>query len=131
MESMRRGNIVGWGVALLLLGARVASAGGLGIALDGFLATFLTFVTGLGIIIFMLGLGSYTYQWISVPHSPLLGNSLTMMVLGGIFGGGPIIATQLGLLSGAVLPGSAETVTEACNRCLAAWPLLAWLNTPT
>jgi hypothetical protein len=81
-----------------------AFAGGLGIPLDGFLTTFLTFVTGLGTLIFLLGLGSYVYQWISVPHSPLLGNSLTMMVLGGLFGGGPVIATQLGLLAGAVLP---------------------------
>jgi hypothetical protein len=34
----------------------------------------------------------------------LLGNSLTMMVLGGIFGGGPLIATQLGMIAGAVIP---------------------------
>jgi hypothetical protein len=93
-----------WGVVLLVLSVRWASAGGLGIPLDAFLATFLLFVTGLGTIIFLLGLGSYVYQWISVPHSPLLGNSLTMMVLGGLFGGGPVIATQLGLLAGAVLP---------------------------
>jgi hypothetical protein len=92
-------------VVLIMLGlTRLAYAGGLGIALDGFLATFTLFVTGLGTLIFLLGLGSYVYQWISVPHSPLLGNSLTMMVLGGLFGGGPIIATQLGLVAGAVLP---------------------------
>lgn len=97
-------NAVSWGVALTLLSVKVASAGGLGIALDGFLITFMTFVTGLGTLIFLLGLGSYVYQWISVPHSPLLGNSLTMMVLGGLFGGGTVIATQLGLLQGAVLP---------------------------
>jgi hypothetical protein len=101
---MRTRNVVGWGVVMLLLSARFASAGGLGIPLDAFLATFVLFVTGLGTLIFLLGLGSYVYQWISVPHSPLLGNSLTMMVLGGLFGGGPIIATQLGLLTGAVLP---------------------------
>jgi hypothetical protein len=89
-------------VSILLV--KSAIAGGLGIPLDGFLTTFLTFVTGLGSLIFMLGLGSYVYQWISVPHSPLLGNSLTMMVLGGIFGGGPLIATQLGMLAGAVIP---------------------------
>jgi len=99
---VRRG--VGWGSVLLVVSVRLASAGGLGIPLDGFLTTFVTFVTGLGTLIFLLGLGSYVYQWISVPHSPLLGNSLTMMVLGGLFGGGPIIATQLGLLAGAVLP---------------------------
>jgi hypothetical protein len=101
---MRARNIVSWGVVCLLLGAQVASAGGLGIALDAFLSTFLLFVTGLGTIIFLLGLGSYVYQWISVPHSPLLGNSLTMMVLGGLFGGGTVIATQLGLIQGALLP---------------------------
>lgn len=98
-------NRVGAGVMMLmLLLAQAATAGGLGIALDGFLTTFMTFVIGLGTIIFLLGLGSYVYQWISVPHSPLLGNSLTMMVLGGLFGGGPVIATQLGLIAGAVLP---------------------------
>jgi hypothetical protein len=101
---MRTRHVISWGLVLLLLSARFASAGGLGIPLDGFLTTFVTFVTGLGTLIFLLGLGSYVYQWISVPHSPLLGNSLTMMVLGGLFGGGPIIATQLGLLAGAVLP---------------------------
>jgi hypothetical protein len=101
---MRTRNIMSWGLVLLVLSARFASAGGLGIPLDWFLTTFVTFVTGLGSLIFLLGLGSYVYQWISVPHSPLLGNSLTMMVLGGLFGGGPVIATQLGLLAGAVLP---------------------------
>jgi hypothetical protein len=101
---MRARNRVSVVVLVTLLVARAAWAGGLGIPLDGFLTTFVTFVTGLGTLIFLLGLGSYVYQWISVPHSPLLGNSLTMMVLGGLFGGGPVIATQLGLLAGAVLP---------------------------
>lgn len=91
-------------VALMtVVAVNLAWAGGLGIALDGFLVTFMNFVIGLGVIMFLLGLGSYVYQWISVPHSPLLGNSLTMMVLGGLFGGGTVIATQLGLVSGAVL----------------------------
>jgi hypothetical protein len=97
-------NHVSLAVVATLMLARVAWAGGLGIALDGFLATFTQFIIGLGVIIFLLGLGSYVYQWISVPHSPLLGNSLTMMVLGGLFGGGTVIATQLGLIQGAVLP---------------------------
>jgi hypothetical protein len=98
-------NRVAWGTLMLMLflAAQAVDAAGLGIALDGFLASFETFVIGLGTIIFLLGLGSYVYQWISVPHSPLLGNSLTMMVLGGLFGGGTAIATQLGLLTGAVL----------------------------
>ena len=98
-----RGNAVSWGVVLLLLGARAASAMGLGIALDAFMTQFTLWVISLGTIIFLLGLGSYVYQWISVPHSPLLGNSLTMMVLGGLFGGGSIIAQQLGLVEGAIL----------------------------
>jgi hypothetical protein len=61
---MRTRNIVSWGAVGLLLAARTASAGGLGIPLDGFLTTFMTFVTGLGVIIFLLGLGSYVYQWV-------------------------------------------------------------------
>jgi hypothetical protein len=94
---------VSWAVIITLLMVRMSWAGGLGIALDGFIQTFMQFVIGLGTIIFLLGLGSYVYQWISVPHSPLLGNSLTMMVLGGLFGGGTVIATQLGLIQGALL----------------------------
>jgi hypothetical protein len=101
MRGRNLGSVV---VLVTLLMARAAWAGGLGIPLDGFLTTFVVFITGLGALIFLLGLASYVYQWISVPHSPLLGNSLTMMVLGGLFGGGPVIATQLGLLTGAVLP---------------------------
>jgi hypothetical protein len=50
---------VSWGIVLLVLSVRLASAGGLGIPLDGFLTTFVTFVTGLGTLIFLLGLGSY------------------------------------------------------------------------
>lgn len=101
---MRSQNYVSLAILVSLVMARAAYAGGLGIALDGFLTTFMNFVIGLGVIIFLLGLGSYVYQWISVPHSPLLGNSLTMMVLGGLFGGGTVIASQLGLVAGAVLP---------------------------
>jgi hypothetical protein len=55
-----------WGVVLLVLSVRWASAGGLGIPLDAFLSTFLLFVTGLGTLIFLLGLGSYVYQWIDL-----------------------------------------------------------------
>lgn len=56
MQGRRLSSVVGIGVLLL---ARAAWAGGLGIPLDGFLTTFLLFVTGLGTIIFLLGLGSY------------------------------------------------------------------------
>jgi hypothetical protein len=59
-----RRQVLGWAVLFAALGVRAASAGGLGIALDGFLTTFLTFATGLGGIIFLLGLGSYVYQWV-------------------------------------------------------------------
>jgi hypothetical protein len=103
LPPLRR-QILVWAVAFTALGVRTASAGGLGIALDGFLTTFLTFATGLGGIIFMLGMCSYVYQWISSPHSPLMSNSLTYVVLGGLLGGTPIIGTQLGLISGALLP---------------------------
>ena len=61
---MQDRTMIGLAVMAVVLSARVAFAGGLGIPLDGFLTTFLTFVTGLGALIFMLGLGSYVYQWI-------------------------------------------------------------------
>jgi hypothetical protein len=56
----------GGALMLTLLLAQVVDAAGLGIALDGFLATFMAFVIGLGTIIFLLGLGSYVYQWMNL-----------------------------------------------------------------
>jgi hypothetical protein len=60
----RRSKGVVWGVTLALLAPMLVGAGGLGIPLDGFLATFLIFIIGLGVVVFMLGLGSYVYQWV-------------------------------------------------------------------
>jgi hypothetical protein len=61
---MRSRNHASVAVMVTLLVARAAWAGGLGIPLDGFLTLFVTFVTGLGTLIFLLGLGSYVYQWV-------------------------------------------------------------------
>ena len=49
-----------WGVVLLV--AQPAMAAGLGIPLDGFIGTFETFVTGLGLVVGLVGLTGYVGQ---------------------------------------------------------------------
>ena len=58
----------GWGkhlatftVVALMLTARSALAGGLGIPLDGFLTTLLTFITGIGLLMFTAGAASWGF----------------------------------------------------------------------
>jgi hypothetical protein len=45
----------------VILSAKYAAAGGLGIPLDGFLTTLLTFVTGLGLLMFTAGAASWGF----------------------------------------------------------------------
>ena len=47
------------GALLLLLAAQPVMAAGLGIPLDGFIGTFETFVTGLGLVVGLVGLTGY------------------------------------------------------------------------
>ena len=90
-------------VLLLLAQVRVAAAGGLGIPLDGFLTTLLTFITGIGLLMFTCGAASWGYNYLTSPHTPLLSGTINLMIGGGILGGAGIIGASLGLTSGAVL----------------------------
>ena len=47
------------GALMLLLAAQPVMAAGLGIPLDGFIGTFETFVTGLGLVVGLVGLTGY------------------------------------------------------------------------
>jgi hypothetical protein len=49
-------------VMALLLSTRYAAAGALGIPLDGFLTTLLTFITGLGLLMFTAGAASWGFS---------------------------------------------------------------------
>lgn len=96
-------HIVTYAVVGVILSARYASAGGLGIPLDGFLTTLLTFVTGLGLLMFTAGAASWGYNYLTSPHTPLLSGTINLMVGGGILGGAGIIGAAIGLTSGALL----------------------------
>ena len=74
-------------VLLLLVQVRYAAAAGLGIPLDGFLTTLLTFITGLGLLMFTAGAASWGYNYLTSPHTPLLSGTINLMVGGGILGG--------------------------------------------
>jgi hypothetical protein len=90
-------------VLLLLAHVQYAAAGGLGIPLDGFLTTLLTFITGLGLLMFTAGGASWGYNYLTSPHTPLLSGTINLMVGGGILGGVGIIGAAIGLTSGALL----------------------------
>ena len=83
--------------------AKYAAAGGLGIPLDGFLATLLTFITGIGLLMFTAGAASWGYNYLTSPHTPLLSGTINLMIGGGILGGAGIIGAAIGLTSGALL----------------------------
>jgi hypothetical protein len=102
---VRKHGITIFALAMLLLvtQARLASAAGLGIPLDGFLTNLLTFITGLGLLMFTAGSAAWGYNYLTSPHTPLLSGTINLMVGGGILGGSGIIGLALGLTQGAVL----------------------------
>jgi hypothetical protein len=90
-------------VLCLLMQVRMAAAGGLGIPLDGFLTTLLTFITGIGLLMFTAGAASWGYNYLTSPHTPLLSGTINLMIGGGILGGAGVIGAAIGLTSGALL----------------------------
>jgi hypothetical protein len=86
---------------LLLAGVHAASAGGFGIAqLDAFLTTFLTGVTGLGVLVGSVGLVGYVGSLMDNPFSTILSGSIGFFTKAGILGGGTAMLTGLGLVTG-------------------------------
>ena len=91
-------------LGLLVVAAWGAEAASLGIALDSFLATFETFVIGMGMIVGMVGLIGYIGSLMDNPFSHILGGSISFFTKAGLLGGGTVIMGLLGLVSGATLP---------------------------
>ena len=88
----------------LAFGVRSAAAGGFGIAgLDGFLTTFATGVTGMGILIGGVGLAGYVGSLMDNPFSTILAGSINFFTKAGILGGGTAMLGTLGLTAGATL----------------------------
>ncbi len=81
-----------------------AAAGGFGIpGLDGFLTTFATGVTGMGILIGGVGLAGYVGSLMDNPFSTILAGSINFFTKAGILGGGTAMLGALGLVAGATL----------------------------
>jgi|Tabmets5t2r1_1033131.scaffolds.fasta_scaffold77203_3 hypothetical protein len=78
-------------------------AAGLGIPLDGFLTTFLTWVLGLGLLIGTIGLAGWITSMFDNPFSTLLAGSVGYFTKAGLLGGGTVILPLLGLVGGATL----------------------------
>jgi hypothetical protein len=104
--SLRRALTIGSRVALplVLVGMRMAHAGGFGIAgLDGFVSTFNTGVTGLGATVGSVGLIGYVGSLMDNPFSTILSGSVNFITKAGILGGGIPLLTTLGLTAGGTL----------------------------
>jgi len=101
MKSMLR--ILGMVAVMSLVMVPKAHAGGLGIPLDGFLATFQTFVVGLGLIIGLVGLAGYVGSLFDNPFSHILAGSVSFFVKAGLLGGGVTMLGALGLVGGGLL----------------------------
>jgi hypothetical protein len=87
-----------------LFGARMAAAGGFGIAgLDGFLTNFSTGVTGAGVVVGGVGLLGYVGSLMDNPFSTILAGSVGFFTKAGILGGGTAMLGTLGLTAGATL----------------------------
>ena len=88
---------------LLLTATLPAHAAGLGIPLDGFIGNFETFVTGLGLVVGLVGLTGYVGSLMDNPFSNILAGSVGFFVKAGILGGGTALLGVLGLVGGATL----------------------------
>jgi hypothetical protein len=100
MRTLRNAIAVTSPVAVLVA-VRTVEAGGFGIpALDGFLTTFLTGVTGLGVLVGGIGLVGYVGSLMDNPFSTILSGSINFFTKAGILGGGTAMLTALGLVAG-------------------------------
>ncbi len=99
---MKRTVAIGMG-GVVLLSARLSSAGALGIPLDAFLTTFQTFVVGLGLIMGLVGLVGYVGSLFDNPFSHVLAGSIGFFTKAGLLGGGTVLLGLLGLVGGATL----------------------------
>jgi hypothetical protein len=88
---------------VVLLSAQPSMAGALGIPLDAFLATFKTWVVGLGLIMGLVGLVGYVGSLFDNPFSHILSGSIGSFTKAGILGGGTVLMGLLGLVGGATL----------------------------
>ena len=76
----------------------------LGIPLDGFITTLTTSVTGLGLLVGLIGATGWIYSQMDGVHSSLLAGSVNYFTKAGVLGGAATICGALGLVGGAVLP---------------------------
>ena len=93
----------GIAACMLLSGLGQAHAAGLGIPLDGFIGTFETFVTGLGLVVGLVGLTGYVGSLMDNPFSNILAGSVGFFTKAGLLGGGAALLGLLGLVGGATL----------------------------
>lgn len=93
-----------YAVCLMLILATTVQASGLGIPLDGFLASFTNFVIGVGFPVGLLGLLGWGAAHMNNTFGTMLGGSVNLFATAGMLGGGATIMGMLGLAAGGILP---------------------------
>jgi hypothetical protein len=94
---------VGLVVGAVLLSAGQSQAATLGIPLDNFIQQFSLFVTGMGLLIGLVGITGYVGSLMDNPFSNILQGSVGFFTKAGLLGGGTLICGALGLVGGATL----------------------------
>jgi hypothetical protein len=92
-------------VGLILSTVQLGWAASLGIPLDSFIASFETFVVGLGLIMGLVGLAGYVGSLFDNPFSNILAGSVGFFTKAGLLGGGTTLMGLVGLVGGATLGG--------------------------
>ena len=98
---MKNTGLFVWGIVALY--TTQASAAGLGIPIDGFIGSFETFVTGLGLAVGLVGLTVYVGSLMDNPFSNILAGSIGFFTKAGLLGGGTALMGMMGLVGGATL----------------------------
>lgn len=99
----QRGKVLALLLVMLLLHGHAHAATLTGIQLGAFVEQFQAFVTGLGLIVGLIGLLGYIGSLLDNPFSNILAGSVGFFTKAGLLGGGTAMLTFLGLSGGAVL----------------------------
>jgi hypothetical protein len=88
---------------LLVVGVRTSEAAALGIPIDGFFQQLQLWLTGMGLLIGMVGLTGWAVSRMENSYGHILSGGLGFFTTAGILGGGTTLLGLCGLVGGGVV----------------------------